>query len=220
MMGENLHYRPVCCVNRERLSGVDDGELRWVVMRSLQNKVVVAETGDDGREVYVKRFGYENAERLFCEFFMPMKELISVVRGRRVIRREPAIAGMFFVRDSVDRIRELSTGRLGFELKYMRGRGYREPVVINDVEMNVFMRAIGSAEEVRFFSPDDSDLRGKIGRRVRIYKDESCFEGRIISFRGSKRRWLRIGIDGFLVAEMDFDIGALERSGQVIELLD
>ncbi len=151
---------------------------------------------------------------------MPMKEAVSVIRGKRVIRREPAIAGLFFVRDAISRIQELSSGAHGFELKYLKGRKYREPVIINNAEMTSFIEALQVAPNVRFYSPDDNALRGKLGKRVRVYKDDSYFEGTIISVRGSRKRWLRIGIEGFLAAELEFNLDELQKSGQVVELLD
>lgn len=219
-MKENLQFAPLYNIDKEKLQNINTDELHWVLMRSLQNKVAVSSPSDNGTPVVERKYGYEAAQNLFCEFFMPMKESVSVIRGKRIIRREPAIAGMFFVRDSLSKIKSLSNGKLGFELKYLKGRKYQEPVVIDDKEMYIFIKALTAASKVRFFSPEDEDLTGKIGKRVRIYKGDNFFDGFIISFRGSKRRWLRIGIEGFLVAEMEIDLDALQASGQVIELLD
>ncbi len=218
-MKENLHYKPLHCIDKEKLLSTDPDELRWVVMRSLHSKVLMP-ICTDGKQTVTRKYGYENAEHLFCEFFMPIKEIISVINGRRIIRHEPAIAGMFFVRDKMSNIRNLSSGKLGFELRFLKGRKYQEPVVIDNKEMNTFIESLRTASEIRFFSPEDKELKGKIGKKVRIYKDDSYFEGRIISVRGSKRRWLRMSIEGFLVAEMEFDLNALQSSGQIVELLD
>ncbi len=220
-MKENLHFVPRHHVDTaKKISPTEAGELHWVVMRSLQNKVVAPDIAPDGRPIITRKYGYEIAEHMFCEYFMPMKESITELRGRRIIRHVPAIAGMFFVKDSLSKIRQLATGKSGFELKYIKGRKYQEPVIIPDKEMDDFIGALRSATEVRFFSPDDATLRGKIGQRVRIYKGDTTFEGHIISIRGSHRRWLRIAIEGFLVAEMEIDLSTLQATGQIIELLD
>ena len=197
----------------------ESDDLRWVVMRSLINKVSVSQVNSDGKTTVERKYGYETAQSKFREFFMPMKEAMSVVRGKRIVRHEPAIAGLFFVKDTLANVQRLADGSQGFELKFIKGRKYREPVVIPEKEMDAFIQALGTASEVRFFLPDDPNLKGKIGQKVRIHKDQSHFDGHIISIRGSKRRWLRISIEGYLVAEMEFDLDALRSSGQFIELL-
>ncbi len=219
-MKENLKYAPLHNVDEARIKALDEGELCWVLMRSLQNKVQTIESADgDGKHTKLK-YGYEIAENLFCEFFMPMKECVSTIQGKRIIHNKPAIPGMFFVRDTVPNIRTLASKGLGFELRYLKGRKYQDPVIINDKEMEAFISAVSSNTEVRFFSPDDKALDITVGKRVRITKNGSTIDGHVVSIRGSKRRWLRISIKDCLAAHVEIDLDELKRNGQIVELLD
>lgn len=127
---------------------------------------------------------------------------------------------MFFVRDSISNIRALASKGLGFELRFLKGRKYLEPVIISDKEMDAFISAVTGSAEVRFFSPDDKALNGAVGKHIRIIKNGRELDGHVMSIRGSKRRWLRISIKYCLAAYVEIDLEELKSNGQLVELLD
>lgn len=219
-MKENLKFAPLHHVDEARIKAAAEGELCWVLMRSLQNKVPAIGPADGAKKLTELKYGYEMAEHLFCEFFMPMKECVSAIRGRKILHRKPAIPGMFFVKDSISNIRILAAKGLGFELRYLKGRKYLDPVIISDNEMGAFISAVSGDTEVRFFSPDDKALNGTVGKRVRINQNGSTIDGHVVSIRGSKRRWLRICIKDCLAAHVEINLDELKRNGQIVELLD
>ncbi len=218
-MKENLKFMPLHHVNELKIKSARE-ELCWVLMRSLQQKVHPGESYGTKCKRTELKFGYEIAKNLFCEFFMPMKECISTVRDKQILHRKPAITGMFFVRDSLTNIRTLASKRLGFELMFLKGRKYLEPVIISDDEMNSFIAAVSSNAEVRFFSPDDKTLNQTVGKRVRITQNGTTIDGYVVSIRGSKRRWLRICIKDCLAAHIEINLDKLKSGGQIVEMLN
>ena len=53
-MKENLHYSPLHIVDEARLSTTPSEDLRWVVMRSLQNKIPCEVPSEDGKLTVVR----------------------------------------------------------------------------------------------------------------------------------------------------------------------
>lgn len=169
MATENLHYEPLYVKNAE-LDGVDNTEPRvWVVMRSRKEKVAVSVPVDGQSRTKTERlYGYERVQGLVPEFFMPMKERVTTRAGRQIKTLSPAIPDIFFVNDTISHIDKLVAGDNGVEYLYVKGRPYRQPVVIRDSEMNNFIAATTARQRVIFHTAGDDKLSHLIGRQVRI----------------------------------------------------
>lgn len=169
MATENLHYAPLY-VRNDGIATVDDSEPRvWVVMRSRKEKVAVSVTVEGQVKTRTERlYGYERVQELVPEFFMPMKERVTTRCGRRLKTLSPAIPDIFFVNDTISHIDKLVAGDNGVEYLYVKGRPYRQPVIIRDVEMSNFIAATTARQRVIFHTAGDDKLSHLIGRKVRI----------------------------------------------------
>lgn len=169
MATENLHYEPLYVKNAE-LDCVDDTEPRvWVVMRSRKEKVAVSVPVDGQSKTKTERlYGYERVQSLVPEFFMPMKERVTTRAGRQIKTLSPAIPDIFFVNDTIAHLDRLVSADNGIEYLYVKGRPYRQPVVIRDGEMNNFIAATTAKQRVVFHTAGDDNLSHLIGRKVRI----------------------------------------------------
>lgn len=169
MATENLHYAPLY-VRNDGIAAVDDTEPRvWVVMRSRKEKVAVSVTAENQGKTRTERlYGYERVQDLVPEFFMPMKERVTTRCGRQRKTLSPAIPDIFFVNDTISHIDKLVTGDNGVEYLYVKGRPYRQPVIIRDSEMNNFIAATTARQRVIFHTAGDDKLAHLIGRQVRI----------------------------------------------------
>ena len=185
MATENLHFAPLYQRN-ETLRPCDE-EAVWVVMRS-------------------KRGGYHEAQDKVYEFFMPMKESVTMRGGQRVKRVVPAIPDVFFVKDSIARLEALVQKNKGVEFLYIKGLPYRQPVVIRDSEMDNFIAATKSSQRMTFYTAGDDALARIVGRRVRIPHNGSVIEGELITIRGSRYRRLRVRLHDCIVAYIDLTL--------------
>lgn len=179
MATENLHYEPLYVKNAE-LDGVEETEpCVWVVMRSRKEKVAVSVPVDGQSKAKTERlYGYERVQGLVPEFFMPMKERVTARAGRRIKTLSPAIPDIFFVKDTISHLDRLVGADNGIEYLYVKGRPYRQPVVIRNSEMDNFIAATTARQQVVFHTAGDDNLSHLIGRKVRITIPNNPTNGR------------------------------------------
>lgn len=206
MATENLHFTPLYIKNTDIYPS--DGEpTAWIVMRSKKEKVNVTRPGDGKLSGRTERmYGYELAQEMVREFFMPMKESVTVKAGHRVKKISPAIPDIFFVNDTRSRIDSIVRRDIGVEYLYIKGLPYRQPVIIRDAEMANFIAATTSEQKMTFHSAGDDNLAHIVGRRVRIPHNDSWIEGELLTVRGSRYRRLRVRLQDCLVAYIDLTL--------------
>lgn len=218
MATENLHFIPLYVKNDRQAATAPDGEQPvWVVMRSKKEKVTITRQAGLSHSVTTERlYGYELVQDMVQEFFMPMKESVTVKAGQRIKKISPAIPDIFFVRDTISNIDTIVRRDTGVEYLYVKGRPYRQPVIIRDDEMSNFIAATTSQQKVTFHTAGDDRLSRIIGRRVRIPHNDSWIEGELLTVRGSRYRRLRVRLQDCLVAYIDLTLPPTT----LIELLD
>lgn len=216
MTTENLHFTPLYIRNND-ISGSDGEESVWVVMRSKKEKVSIKRPLSDGQKTVVDRlYGYQIIQDKVHEFFMPMKESVTVKAGQRIKKISPAIPDIFFVKDTLGNIDASVKANIGVEYLYIKGLPYRQPVIIRNSEMENFIAATTSDQKVTFHSAGDDNLSRIVGRRVRIPHNDSWIEGELLTIRGSRYRRLRVRLQDCLVAYIDLTL----PPSSIIETLD
>lgn len=216
MATENLHFTPLYIQNPE-IRPADGETAVWVVMRSKKEKVSISiPSADTGRAMTERLYGYELVQQRVHEFFMPMKESVTVKAGRHIKKVSPAIPDIFFVNDTISHIDALVRQNIGVEYLYIKGMPYRQPVIIRDSEMANFIAATTSSQRVTFRTAGDDNLSHIIGRRVRIPHNDTVIEGELLTVRGSRYRRLRVRLRDCLVAYIDLTLPPTS----IIEILD
>lgn len=206
MATENLHFIPLYLQNPEIRTA--DGETAvWVVMRSKKEKISISiPSAGTGRAMTERLYGYELIQQRVHEFFMPMKESVTVKAGRHIKKVSPAIPDIFFVNDTISNIDALVRQNIGVEYLYIKGMPYRQPVIIRDSEMENFIAATTSNQRVTFRTAGDDNLSHIIGRRVRIPHNDTVIEGELLTVRGSRYRRLRVRLRDCLIAYIDLTL--------------
>lgn len=206
MATENLHFTPLYIQNPE-IRPADGETAVWVVMRSKKEKISISIPSADTRRAMTERlYGYELIQQRVHEFFMPMKESVTVKAGRHIKKVSPAIPDIFFVNDTISNIDALVRQNIGVEYLYIKGMPYRQPVIIRDSEMENFIAATTSNQRVTFRTAGDDNLSHTIGRRVRIPHNDTVIEGELLTVRGSRYRRLRVRLRDCLVAYIDLTL--------------
>ena len=126
---------------------------QWFVMRDLKRS-------------NARQPAYRLLEGMGIEVFTPMVWKLSVRQGRRMRERVPFMRDLLFVHDTrkaIDPVVE-RTGTLQY--RYVRG-GYQTPMTVRDTDMNRFIRAVRSAENPCYYTPDEISA-DMIGKKVRI----------------------------------------------------
>ena len=157
---------------------------RWFVLRDL-------------RRANTRYKAYQLFAEKNMEFFTPMKSKLSVVKGKRVRRDVPCIPDLLFVHDSRERldpiIEEIST----IQYRWVRNK-YREPMVVSDVDMERFIRAVSAASFPKYYLPEEI-TPAMLNRRIRIVGGPlDGYEGTLLTTRWSKVKRLLVELPNLL----------------------
>ena len=162
---------------------------QWFVMRDLKRS-------------NARQPAYRMLEGMGIEVFTPMVWRLSVKQGKRIREQAPFMQDLLFVHDTrrnIDPVVE-RTGTLQY--RYVRG-GYRMPMTVRDTDMDRFIRAVRSAENPCYYTPDEISA-DMIGKKVRIIGGAlDGYEGHLQKMQGSRVKRLFIELSGILAASVE-----------------
>lgn len=160
-----------------------------------------------------KNSGYLKLAEEGFEVFTPMRWMIYLHGSKRVKQRVPVIHDLLFVHCDKKDLDPIINRTMTLQYRYQRGGGYCEPMVVRDEDMDMFIRAVQSTDEPRYYTPDEITPE-MIGKKVRINGGLfGGFEGNLLSIRGSGKKRLIVSIPGLIIA-------APEISPEFIEIID
>lgn len=145
------------------------------------------------------------------ETFIPIKETIATIRGRKKKVKIPAISNLIFVHSTQRRLAAFTAEDGKFQYTFKRGGMSNEPLIVPDKQMNDFIRACSHSERPLYFSP--GELKLEKGTRVRIIGGplDSC-EGVLMKVSGARSKRLVVSIPGTMNV-------AVEISPELIEII-
>ena len=173
-------------------------ERHWFVMRDLKRS-------------NAKLPAYKMLAEAGIEVFTPMKWRLSVRNGRKLKESIPFIQDLLFVHDSRDHLDRFVNATSTLQYRFLRN-AFCRPMTVRDEDMNRFITAVRSAEDVRYYMLEEitPEMRG---RSVRIIDGPLAgYEGRLLSVRGSRVRRLLVELPDLLTA-------GIEVSPEFIQLL-
>ena len=148
------------------------------------------------------------------ETFIPMREVVRISRGRRVLTEEPAIHNLIFVRWQRDDLQSFKR-RVPY-LQYLTRRegGRSVPIVIGDREMNSFISVTRHGKgDVEFYDASLPELSN--GTRVRINGGMlDGVEGKYVKIKGKRNRRVVISIDNVLA------VATAQITADMLEVLE
>lgn len=136
------------------------------------------------------------------EVFTPMTQRLFMENGRQVSRKVPFMPDLLFVHEVRERLDVAVERVTNLQYRFARG-GYRLPITVPNKDMEDFIRAVASSDEPRYFRPEEI-TPAMFGRGIRIVGGPlDGHEGRLLTARGSKRRWLLVELPNFLTAAVE-----------------
>ncbi len=171
----------------------------WFVMRDL-------------KRANAKMPAYKLLMEKNIEVFTPMHTVLKVVKGRQQKVQEPFVRDLLFVHDTRDTVDPIVDVTPTLQYRYERGKGYKVPMVVRDVEMNRFILAVTASKSTKYYTPGELSPK-MIGRNVRITGGPlEGYAGKLLKISGSRTKRLLVQLEGILSAGVEVD-------AQYIELL-
>lgn len=167
--------------------------MRWYVLRDLKRS-------------NARMPAYRLLSGMRFEVFTPMCERLLLRGGRRVRERVPFIPDLLFVRSSREAMDPVVERVSTIQYRYVRGGGYREPMVVPGMEMDRFIRAVESSCGDPVYYRTDEITPAMYGREVRVIGGAlDGYEGRLLRVRGSKSKRLIVELPGFFAAGVEVE---------------
>ncbi len=174
-------------------------QIRWFVMRDLKRS-------------NAKLPAYKQLLEEHFEVFTPMKEQLSIRSGKYIRKEVPFIQDLFFVHDCMEAIDPYVRRFPTIQYRFQKGHGYKNPMTVDDVNMEHFIHAVNVSENPKYYHP--GELTPDMCRRdIRIVGGPlDGYEGKLITVRGSKIKRLLVELADF------FSVG-VEVNPEYIKLL-
>ncbi len=174
----------------EELSFTENDTPRWYVMRDLKRANAVLPA-------------YKQLASLNMEFFTPMKERLTLVRGKKIREEVPFLQDLLFVYATREKLDPIVNSTPTLQYRFIKGGAYGEAMTVRDNDMERFIHAIRTTEKPRYYRPEE--IRPSMqGRKVRIIGGPlDNYEGCLLTIRGSKVRRLLLEIPNLISAGIE-----------------
>lgn len=164
-----------------------DYAIKWFVMRDLKRS-------------NTKMPAYKQLRKVGFEVFTPMARRVVVRKEQQREVIAPFIHDLLFVHSSREKLDPVVDVTPTLQYRYSKGAAYREPMVVNDQEMERFIKAVTLTKDPRFFLPDEINAT-MIGKRIRITEGPLYnYEGVLVDIKGSKEPRLLVQLSYYLSA--------------------
>lgn len=162
----------------------------WFVMRDLKRS-------------NTKLPAYKQLEKEEIEVFTPMKWQLVVCKGKRIRTEVPFIQDLLFVHSTKERLDPIVVKTATLQYRYLRGGGYREPLIVKEKDMERFMNAVRTADKPIYYQPGEL-TPSMYGKRIRIIGGPlNNFEGYLLSIRGSRVKRLLVDLPNLLTVGVE-----------------
>ncbi len=130
--------------------------------------------------------------------FIPMKEVVRTVNGRKKRFLKPAVCNLIFINTTTTRIQVLKKEINYLQYLVLRNGTKGIPIIIPDKDMQNFISVAGTCDKGNlYFTPDEINLER--GQRVRIHGGAlDGVEGIFIKVKGARDRRVVVSIDGVM----------------------
>ena len=176
------------------MNPISDTAKCWYVMRDLKRPNALNPA-------------YKSLSYSGLEVFTPLRWILKTRNGRRVRECVPFIRDLLFVHESRSVLDPIVERTPTLQYRYRRGGEYREPMVVADSDMEIFIRAVSASQNPKYYLPSEL-IPSMYGRTVRVIGGVlDGYEGRLLSVRGARTKRLLVELPDFVTVavEADFD---------------
>lgn len=186
-------------ISTEKYGVTDESDhLQWFVMRDLKRR-------------NAKLPAYKLFESLGIKVFTPMVWKLVVRHGKRCKEEVPFMQDLLFIHDTRQAVDPIVEKYDTLQYRYIRG-GYKVPMTVRENEMQHFIHAVESSENLRYYTPEEI-TPDMIGREVRIVGGPlDGYEGHLQKVQGARVKRLFVELPNLLTA-------AVEVQPEYIQLL-
>lgn len=143
------------------------------------------------------------------EVFIPMKEIVSKVNDKNIRKKVPFMQDLLFVHSTRELLDPIVEKTNTLQYRYQKGF-YKEPIVVNEQEMNRFIAIVESSETTHYYQPSEI-TNSMLGSKIRIIGGLfNTYEGYLLSTRGSIEKSLLVYLDNFLAASVEVNPELIE----------
>ena len=149
------------------------------------------------------RPAWKQLEEEGFEIFTPMVWKIKTRKGRKERELTPVIHDLLFVNSTREALDPIVGKIPTLQYRFVRGGKFGEAMTVNEQDMQRFMLAVGSSEDVLFYSPAEL-TSSMIGKKVVIIGGPlDGFEGNLLSLKGMRKRRLLVELPGMLTSAVE-----------------
>ena len=179
---------------------MSDGDAkRWYVMRDLKRP-------------NSKMPAYKQIEDLGVECFTPMEWVLITRLAKHIREKVPIIHDLLFIHDTKQHLDIVLQQIPTLQYRFQKGKGYQEPMIVPDHDMERFIQAVSTSENPQYYLPEELNSTFK-GCQIRIIGGSmDGFQGQLLTVKGSKKKRILVELPGWLTV-------AVEVSPEFIELI-
>ena len=129
-------------------------QMHWYVMRDLKRP-------------NAKLPAYKQLSDEHIEVFTPMQWRLSLKNGKRIREEVPFMQDLLFVHDTREVLDQFVRKIPTLQYRYLKGGGYCQPMIVSDLDMERFIRAVRCSENPKYYLPEEIS-NTMYGRMIRI----------------------------------------------------
>lgn len=136
--------------------------------------------------------------------FTPMHTRVYEKGGRKIREEVPFIWDLLFVRTERSLLDPVIENIPTLQYRFIKGRGYMQPLTVRDSEMDNFMQVIRAVDSPQYYSPEEI-LPDMVGKKIRIVSSGLLHgrEGHLLKISGSRKKRLFVELSNILAASIE-----------------
>ncbi len=147
---------------------------------------------------------YKLLQEQSVEFFTPMRQVVRMQRGKKIVEEVPILHTLLFVHGNREELDPVVRKIENLQYLFLKGASSK-PTTVPDDDMYHMILATSTPSNVQYFTPEElkSD-KFKVGSPIRINGGEydGC-KGRQFSVRGSRKKYILVELRGYLSAAVE-----------------
>lgn len=135
--------------------------------------------------------------------FTPLTWKIRICGSRKERVQTPVIHDLLFVNSTREELDPIVAKIPTLQYRFVRGGYYGEAMTVNEQDMDRFIRAVGSSDDVLYYDPSEI-TSSMIGKEVRIVGGPlNGMSGHLLSIRGMRKKRLIVELPGMLSSAVE-----------------
>ncbi len=169
-----------------------EDDAKWYVMRDL-------------KRANAKLPAYLQLKDAGFEVYTPTTWELTVRNGKHTKIERPIIRDLLFVHSTHGRLNPIVEQTPTLQFRYKKGGAYKEPIIVRNLDMHIFMTAAGMCAEPQYFFPDQITPE-MTGRRIRIIDGPLIgYEGHLQKIRGTKTKHVLVRLADIIAVSVTVD---------------